>query len=63
VLWWKPEAVDITKNVIDVYNVQSGVPAPPSSTGSAAPRPAPKAPGATTTPKPTIPKPGDAPKQ
>lgn len=63
VLWWRPEAVDITKNVIDAYNVQSGVPAPPSSTGSAAPRPAPKAPAATTTPKPTTPKPGDAPKQ
>ena len=62
-LWWRPEAVDITKNVSDAYNVQSGVPSPPSSTGSAAPKPAPKAPAAATTPKPTTPKPGDAPKQ
>jgi outer membrane protein len=63
VLWWNPDAVDITKNVIEAYNVQSGVPAPPSSTSSAAPKPAaPRAP-ATTTPKPTTPKPSDAPKQ
>ena len=64
VLWWNPDAVDITKNVIEAYNVQSGVPAPPSSTSSAAPKPAaPRAPAATTTPKPTTPKPSDAPKQ
>jgi outer membrane protein len=56
VLWWNPDAVDITKNVIDVYNVQSGVPAPPSAAGSAAPKPAAaKAPAATGTPKPTTP--------
>lgn len=64
VLWWNPDAVDITKNVVDAYNVQSGVAAPPSSTG-AAPKPAPRAPAGTTpsAPKPTTPKPSDAPKQ
>ena len=63
VLWWNPDAVDITKNVVDAYNVQSGVAAPPSTTGSA-PRSAPKTPAATTpAPKPTTPKPSDAPKQ
>jgi outer membrane protein len=55
VLWWG-EAVDITKPVVDAYNVQSGVPAP-ATTGAAKP-PAPKpssstapAKPATTTPK------------
>ena len=61
VLWWNVASIDITKNVIDAYNVQSGVPAPTSTTSSA-PRPAPKAPAATT-PKPTTPKPSEAPKQ
>ena len=62
VLWWNPDAVDITKNVVDVYNVQSGVAAPPSSTGGAAKPAAPKTPAATA-PKPPAPKPSDAPKQ
>jgi outer membrane protein len=54
VLWWG-ESVDITKAVIDAYNVQSGVPAP-ATPASAAPKPTtPKAP-ATTTPKPAVPK-------
>jgi len=61
VLWWNVASIDITKNVIDAYNVQSGVPAPTSTTSSA-PRPAPKTPAATT-PKPTTPKPSEAPKQ
>jgi len=61
VLWWNPDAVDITKNVIDAYNVQSGVPAPASSASATKPV-APRVPGATT-PKPAAPKPGDAPKQ
>jgi len=62
VLWWNPDAVDITKNVVDAYNVQSGVPAP-ASTGTAT-KPAVKAP-ATATPKPVTPapKPSDAPKK
>jgi len=54
VLWWG-EAVDITKPVVDAYNVQSGV-AAPAATGTAkpaAPRPAGTAPKAT--PKPTEP--------
>lgn len=62
VLWWNPDAVDITKNVVEAYNVQSGV-AAPASTGTGA-KPAVKAPGATT-PKPAVPapKPSEAPKQ
>lgn len=38
VLWWG-EAVDITKPIVDAYNVQSGVPAPPSTNGAAKPAP------------------------
>jgi outer membrane protein len=70
VLWWG-EAVDITKAVVDGYNVQSGVPAP-AATGAAKPAApktpgattpaAPKSPGATTTPKPTTPKATEPPK-
>ncbi len=52
VLWWG-EAVDITKPVVEAYNVQSGV-APPAAPSAARPA-APKAP-ATTTPKPAAPK-------
>jgi outer membrane protein len=47
---WSGEGVDITKAIVDAYNVQSGVPAPPAA--------APKAPAtkpATTTPKPAAP--------
>jgi outer membrane protein len=50
VLWWA-EAGDITKAVVDIYNAQSGVPAP-SAAGAAkpaAPKPA--------APKPAAPKP------
>jgi len=54
VLWWG-EAVDITKAVIEAYNVQSGVPAPAAPAGGAAKPTAPRTPGATTTPKPTTP--------
>ena len=60
VLWWNPDAVDITKNVVEAYNVQSGV-AAPASPGTAT-KPAVKAP-ATTTPKPAAPKPSEPPKQ
>jgi outer membrane protein len=50
ILWWNQEVVDITKPVIDLYNVQSGVPAPVTS-GVAAKPPAPKPPA----PKPATP--------
>lgn len=54
VLWYDGNKSDITKAVVDLYNTQSGVPAP-AATGAAAPaRPA--APR-TTTPKPAAPKP------
>ena len=61
VLWWG-DAVDITKPVVEAYNVQSGVPAP--ATPSGAPKPAaPKVgPGASAAPKPTTPKPTEPPK-
>jgi outer membrane protein len=56
VLWWNQDAVDITKAVIDTYNLQSGVPAPTTS-GTAKP-PAPKpATGTTPASKPPAPKP------
>jgi outer membrane protein len=58
VLWWG-ETVDITKPVVDAYNVQSGVPAPPTS-GAAKPA-TPKAPTGTA-PKPATPKPTEPPK-
>jgi outer membrane protein len=54
VLWWG-EAVDITKPVVDAYNVQSGVPAPAPSGAAKPPAPKPSsttpAKPATTTPK------------
>ncbi len=55
VLWWG-EAIDITKAVVDAYNVQSGVAAP----AAAAPKPA--APKPAGTAKPAAPKPTEAPK-
>jgi len=48
---WYGEQGDITKSVVDIYNTQSGVPAPAAS-GAAAPRPAAPRPAA---PKPTAP--------
>jgi outer membrane protein len=58
---WYGETVDITKLVVDLYNVQSGVPAPAAT--SAAPKPAtPKPAAGATTPKPTTPKPAEPPK-
>jgi outer membrane protein len=41
------DSTNITKQVIDAYNVKSGVPAPPAQPAAAAPaaKPAPKAPG------------------
>ncbi|MGA2855459.1 MAG: OmpH family outer membrane protein [Candidatus Sulfotelmatobacter sp.] len=56
VLWWNQDAVDITKPVVDAYNLQSGVPAPaatPAAAKPAAPKPAT---GAAAAPKPAAPK-------
>ena len=61
VLWWG-DTVDITKPVVDAYNVQSGVPAPASTgtgTRPAAPKPAT---GTNSAPRPTTPKPTEPPK-
>jgi outer membrane protein len=55
VLWWG-ETIDITKAVVDAYNVQSGVAAP----AAAAPKPA--APKPAGTAKPAAPKPTEPPK-
>jgi Skp family chaperone for outer membrane proteins len=55
VLWWG-ETIDITKAVVDAYNVQSGVAAPAST----APKPAPAKPAGTA--KPAAPKPTEPPK-
>lgn len=54
VLWYDGNKSDITKAVVDLYNTQSGVPAPAATGGAAPARPA--APR-TTTPKPAAPKP------
>ena len=53
---WYGEGGDITKAVVDLYNTQSGVPAPtaPGATKPAAQKPA--------APKPTAPKPAEPPK-
>jgi outer membrane protein len=58
---WYGESGDITKAVVDIYNAQSGVPAPAGSGAAkpAAPKPTTPKPAA---PKPTTPKPSDTPK-
>ena len=53
VLWYDGEKSDITKAVVDLYNTQSGVPAPAATGAPAAPKPA--------APKPTAPKPAPKP--
>jgi len=59
VLWWNADMVDITKNVVEAYNVQSGVAAPAApATGTKPAAPKPTTPGAA---KPAAPK-TDAPK-
>ncbi len=61
VLWWDEPVLDITKAVVDAYNVQSGVPAPAAPSGAAkpaAPKPGPGAGAA----KPPASKPAEAPK-
>jgi outer membrane protein len=55
------EGVDITKPVVDIYNTQSGVPAP-ASTGAAAKPAAPKPSTGTVPAKPAAPKTNEAPK-
>ena len=47
-------STNITKAVIDAYNLKSGVPAPPAQPAAAAPKPAAPKPAA---PKPAAPKP------
>jgi outer membrane protein len=55
VLWWG-EAADITKAVVDEYNKQSGVAAPPApATGAAKPPTSKPATGTTPSPKPSTP--------
>jgi outer membrane protein len=52
------EGTNITKAVIDAYNVKSGIPAPPAQTGAEAPKPRPATPAArpaTSAPKTTQP--------
>jgi outer membrane protein len=56
VLWWNPDAVDITKNVVDSYNAQSGVAAPPPSGAGAAKPAVPKPSTGTGAAKPAAPK-------
>lgn len=58
VVWYR-DVVDVTKPVVDVYNAQSGVPAPATTT--AAPKPAANKP-LTTAPKTAPVKPSDQPK-
>lgn len=53
VLWYDGDKSDITKAVVDLYNTQSGVPAPAPS-GAPAPKPAVPKPAS---PKPAAPKP------
>jgi outer membrane protein len=48
VLWYDGDKSDITKAIVDIYNTQSGVPAP-AAAGAAAPRP--------TVPRTTVPRP------
>jgi outer membrane protein len=61
ILWWG-EAVDITKPVVDAYNLQSGVPAPAPAGAAAKPSTTKPATG-TGAAKPPAQKPADAPKQ
>lgn len=56
---WADGGVDITKSVVEIYNAQSGVPAP---TAGAAPKPASARPAGTTAPKPAAPKAAEPPK-
>jgi Skp family chaperone for outer membrane proteins len=57
VLWWNADQIDITKPVVDAYNVQSGVaaPAPPAGAKPTTPAKPATGTGAGTTPKPSVP--------
>lgn len=56
VLWWNPDAVDITKNVVEAYNVQSGVAAPAGAGAGATAKPSVPKPATGTGTKPAAPK-------
>jgi outer membrane protein len=56
VLWANP-ATDITKAVVDAYNVKSGVPPQPAAAAPAAPRPSTPSTPRSTTPRPSTTKP------
>jgi outer membrane protein len=53
---WSGQTVDITRAVVDAYNAQSGVPAPPAAAKPAAARPTAPATKPTTPPAGTTPK-------
>jgi outer membrane protein len=59
VLWWNQDAVDITKPVVEAYNVSSGVPAPAAPAGAKPATPKPTS----AMPKPAAPKSTDTSKQ
>ena len=44
ILLYSTPSTDITKPIVDAYNLKSGVPAPPAAPASAAPKPAAKPP-------------------
>jgi outer membrane protein len=54
---WANQASDITKAVVDAYNVKSGVPAQPAAAAPAAPRPSTPSTPRSTTPRPSTTKP------
>jgi outer membrane protein len=54
ILWWG-ESVDITKAVVDAYNVQSGVPAPAAPAAARPPATKPSGAAKPAAPKPTTP--------
>jgi len=61
VLWWG-ETIDITKAIVEAYNVQSGVPAPPTTGAATKPTTPKPATGLGTAPKPAAPKATEPPK-
>lgn len=53
---WAANQTDVTKDIVEAYNAQSGVAAPAATTTPAAPRPQTTRPAAPTTPKSATPK-------